>query len=81
MRNEPPHPLRSGSDRHCRRVLGRIRHGAAGAAVVDAIAFALICGAPVVVAFFVLAVLGPVAMASKDAEREREAAEMGIIRK
>lgn len=49
--------------------------------MVDAIAFALICGAPVVVAFFVLAVIGPVAMASLDAEREREAAEMGIIRK
>ncbi len=44
-------------------------------------ALALICVAPVVVAFFVLAVLGPVAMASLEAEREREAAEMGIIRK
>ena len=45
------------------------------------IALALICGAPVVVAFFVLAVLGPVAMASLDAERDRQAEEMGIIRK
>ena len=42
---------------------------------------ALICGAPVVVTFFVLAVIGPAAMASLEAEREREAAEMGIIRK
>ena len=46
-----------------------------------ALALALICAAPVVVAFFVLAVIGPVAMASLEAEREREAAEMGIIRK
>ncbi len=61
--------------------MGRVRHRPAGAAVVTALALTLICGAPVVVAFFVMAVLGPVAMASLEAEREREAAEMGIIRK
>ena len=49
--------------------------------MVTALALTLICGAPVVVAFFVMAVLGPVAMASLEAERERESAEMGNIRK
>jgi len=45
------------------------------------VALALICVLPAVVCFVILAVIGPVAMASLDAEREREAAEMGIIRK
>ena len=63
--------------------MGGVRHRPAGAAVVaeTITALALICVAPVVVAFFVLAVLGPIMMASRDAEIEREAAEMGIVRK
>lgn len=63
--------------------MGRVRNRPSGAAVVaeTITALALICAAPVVVAFFVMTVLGPIMMASRDAEIEREAAEMGVIRK
>jgi len=44
-------------------------------------ALALICVLPAVVCFVILAVIGPVAMASLDAERDRQAEEIGIIRK
>jgi len=39
----------------------------------------VLCIAPCVIVFFVAAVLGPIMMASIDAERERQADDFGII--